>query len=327
MVLGFWKQKSGITDDATGKEYEILGIGGSWFGVERQPDGELKFAWQRDWFDLGSTATTFLAIAGSGKAPQGLLDRMGVNGKESRATTPTTSCPRRCGRRRSSAATTSLRGPPRRPPRDGSCSAAARRRQAGRRERRQDLPDPQPCDRRRDRPGARRDRGGRRGRGGSRASRLRRDRLVDQPRAAGPLPAAAAPGAARPRRRLPRAHHRRGGDARVHAGRGRFRRSGRGTQVGRRPRRDLRLRDRPRRRVAHGDPEPADGTPRAGRRRRRHHAVERAHPDQPRQGRSGAGRRLHGGAQARPGHALAARASSGGWPPSTPTSLRGCSTW
>ena len=56
MVLGFWKQRSGITDDATGREYEILGIGGSWFGVERQPDGELKFAWQRDWFDLGSTA-------------------------------------------------------------------------------------------------------------------------------------------------------------------------------------------------------------------------------------------------------------------------------
>ncbi len=39
MVLGFWKQKSGITDDATGREYEILGIGGSWFGVERQTDG------------------------------------------------------------------------------------------------------------------------------------------------------------------------------------------------------------------------------------------------------------------------------------------------
>ena len=81
MVVGFWKQKSGITNDETGEEYEILGIGGSWFGVERQPDGELKFAWQRDWFDLGSTAHTFLAIAASGKAPQGLLDRMSVDGK------------------------------------------------------------------------------------------------------------------------------------------------------------------------------------------------------------------------------------------------------
>lgn len=84
MIVGFWKQKSGIVDDSTGEEYAIVGIGGSWFGVERQmsgPDkGELKFAWQRDWFDLGSTAHTFLAIAASGKAPQGLLDRMAVHG-------------------------------------------------------------------------------------------------------------------------------------------------------------------------------------------------------------------------------------------------------
>ena len=68
-----------INDDE-GKEYEILGIGGSWFGVEEQPDGELRFGWQRDWFDLGSTAHTFLAIAGSGKAPQPLLDRMALDG-------------------------------------------------------------------------------------------------------------------------------------------------------------------------------------------------------------------------------------------------------
>jgi hypothetical protein len=85
MVVGFWKQKSGIIDDATGEEYEILGIGGSWFGVERQSDGpdkgRVKFAWQRDWFDLGSTAHTFLAIASAGKAPQALLDRMAVDGK------------------------------------------------------------------------------------------------------------------------------------------------------------------------------------------------------------------------------------------------------
>ena len=81
MVVGFWKQRSGILDDE-GKEYEILGIGGSWFGVEEQPSGELRFGWQRDWFDLGSTAHTFLALAGSGKAPQPLLDRMSLNGME-----------------------------------------------------------------------------------------------------------------------------------------------------------------------------------------------------------------------------------------------------
>ena len=80
MVVGFWKQKAGILDD-TGQEYEIVGIGGSWFGVGERDGGGLHIAWQRDWFDLGSTAHTFLAIAGSGKAPQGLLDRMSLDGK------------------------------------------------------------------------------------------------------------------------------------------------------------------------------------------------------------------------------------------------------
>lgn len=77
MIVGFWKQRSGMVDDATGEEHEIRGIGGSWFGWT--PDG---FAWQRDWFDLGSTATTFLAIASSGKAPQGMLDRMSLDGMQ-----------------------------------------------------------------------------------------------------------------------------------------------------------------------------------------------------------------------------------------------------
>lgn len=83
MIVGFWKQKSGILDDA-GREFEILGIGGSWFGVERQgpgPDeGQLQFAWQRDWFDMPSTAHTFMAIIEAGKAPETLLKRMSVAG-------------------------------------------------------------------------------------------------------------------------------------------------------------------------------------------------------------------------------------------------------
>ena len=84
MVVGFWKQRSGIVDDATGKEFEILGIGGSWFGIERQTDGadagRLKIAWQRDWFDMPSTAHTFLEIIQAGKAPDTLLQRMSVSG-------------------------------------------------------------------------------------------------------------------------------------------------------------------------------------------------------------------------------------------------------
>ncbi|MEP9364050.1 hypothetical protein ABLE68_13865 [Nocardioides sp. CN2-186] len=84
MVLGFWKQRSGIINDATGEEYEILGIGGSWFGVERQvggaDDGLIKFAWQRDWFDMPSTAHTFVEIIKADKAPDTLLKRMSVSG-------------------------------------------------------------------------------------------------------------------------------------------------------------------------------------------------------------------------------------------------------
>ena len=80
MVVGFWRQRSGLVDESTGEEHEILGIGGSWFGMVRGPDGGLEIGWQRDWFDLGSTAHTFLGIAASGQAPQGLLDRMGLDG-------------------------------------------------------------------------------------------------------------------------------------------------------------------------------------------------------------------------------------------------------
>ncbi len=74
MIIGFWRQRAGVHDE-NGREYEIAGLGGSWFGYT--PDG---FAWQRDWFDLGSAASTFLEIAGSGRAPQALLDRMGLDG-------------------------------------------------------------------------------------------------------------------------------------------------------------------------------------------------------------------------------------------------------
>ena len=74
MIIGFWKQRAGIADDE-GREYEIRGIGGSWFGWSAE-----GFTWQRDWFDLGSVAHTFLEIAGSGNAPASLLARMSLHG-------------------------------------------------------------------------------------------------------------------------------------------------------------------------------------------------------------------------------------------------------
>lgn len=86
MVIGFWKQRSGITDDETGKEYEILGLGGSWFGLKRVTEGadagQIKIDWQRDWFDMPSTAETFMKILKDGKASKKLLERMSVTGHD-----------------------------------------------------------------------------------------------------------------------------------------------------------------------------------------------------------------------------------------------------
>ena len=79
MVIGLWKQRAGL-EDADGREYEVAGIGGSWFGYGEDDAGEGRFEWQRDWFDLGSAAHTFLSIIKSGKAPQGLTDRMSLDG-------------------------------------------------------------------------------------------------------------------------------------------------------------------------------------------------------------------------------------------------------
>jgi hypothetical protein len=83
MVVGFWKQRSGILDD-NGKEYEILGLGGSWFGLKRVTEGpdadQIKIDWQRDWFDMPSTAHTFMSIVSDGKASDTLLKRMSVTG-------------------------------------------------------------------------------------------------------------------------------------------------------------------------------------------------------------------------------------------------------
>jgi hypothetical protein len=82
MIIGFWKQCSGLLD-GEGQEYEIRGIGGSWFGIARdETDGKVRFAWQRDWFDLGSTAHTFMEIASSGRAPQAFLDRIAIPGMD-----------------------------------------------------------------------------------------------------------------------------------------------------------------------------------------------------------------------------------------------------
>src|SRR5437870_867072 len=63
---------------------EIEEFWDSWLAINRQTEGPdaglLKFAWQRDWFDMPSTAHTFLSIIQAGKAPETLLKRMSVTG-------------------------------------------------------------------------------------------------------------------------------------------------------------------------------------------------------------------------------------------------------
>lgn len=86
MVIGLWKQRSGIIDDRTGTEYEVTGLGGSWFGLKRVTEGadagQVKIDWQRDWFDFGSMAHTMMEILSSGKAPATLQERVKVFGHD-----------------------------------------------------------------------------------------------------------------------------------------------------------------------------------------------------------------------------------------------------
>ena len=150
MMVGFWKQRSGIIDDETGKEYEILGIGGSGSA------SSVRSATARA--DQVRVAARLVRHAvdrahvrgdrqGRTRRPTRLLERMQVSGHERARPLPPQGHPvDPCGRRRSSAATTSPSRRRRRPPHDdlASARAAADRRQARRRVRRRDVPDPQP---------------------------------------------------------------------------------------------------------------------------------------------------------------------------------------
>ncbi len=60
-VIGFWKQIApGKRPD--GSNYEIAGIGGSWFEYA----GNYQWRWQRDFFDLGNAKAIFFEMAGAG---------------------------------------------------------------------------------------------------------------------------------------------------------------------------------------------------------------------------------------------------------------------
>jgi len=70
-VVGFWRQ---VADDHRddGTQYEVHGIGGSWFRYA----GDFKWSWQRDWFDFGNAGALFLEMMGAEKLSEGMTARM-----------------------------------------------------------------------------------------------------------------------------------------------------------------------------------------------------------------------------------------------------------
>ena len=60
-VLGLWKQVADATK-ADGTNYEIAGLGGSWFRY----GGNFQWSWQRDFFDVGNAGAIFMAMIGDG---------------------------------------------------------------------------------------------------------------------------------------------------------------------------------------------------------------------------------------------------------------------
>ena len=70
-VLGLWKQ---IADAKRpdGSNYEIGGIGGSWFRY----GGNFQWSWQRDFFDFGNATALFVEMMGDGTLSEGMTKRM-----------------------------------------------------------------------------------------------------------------------------------------------------------------------------------------------------------------------------------------------------------
>ena len=70
-VVGFWRQVADATRP-DGSEYEVAGIGGSWFRYA----GNFQWSWQRDWFDFGNAAATFIEMIQADVLSPGMKARM-----------------------------------------------------------------------------------------------------------------------------------------------------------------------------------------------------------------------------------------------------------
>lgn len=70
-VIGLWRQIADATR-ADGSQYEVAGIGGSWFGYA----GDFQWSFQRDWFDYGNAAHVFVEMMKDGTLSPGMTERM-----------------------------------------------------------------------------------------------------------------------------------------------------------------------------------------------------------------------------------------------------------
>ncbi len=68
--VGFWRQVSTFPDPS-GAPYEVAGLGGSWFGY----GGNMQWAWQRDFFDMGSVSETITRVVKDGNVSPTLKQR------------------------------------------------------------------------------------------------------------------------------------------------------------------------------------------------------------------------------------------------------------
>jgi hypothetical protein len=70
-ILGLWKQVADATK-ADGSNYEIAGLGGSWFRY----GGNWQWDWQRDFFDLGNATALFLEMIKADVLSDGMRRRV-----------------------------------------------------------------------------------------------------------------------------------------------------------------------------------------------------------------------------------------------------------
>ena len=75
-VLGLWKQVADAKK-ADGTNYEIAGLGGSWFRY----GGDHMWSWQRDFFDVGNATATYIEMIQADALSPGMkarLEKMGA---------------------------------------------------------------------------------------------------------------------------------------------------------------------------------------------------------------------------------------------------------